>query len=54
MIDDILYYTEPQSHHLQLAVPKALQQQLIQETHAGSFSEHVAARGMYHKLATQY
>ena len=54
IVDDVLYYMESQSHRLRLAVPKVLQQQLMMETHAGAFSEHFAARGMYCKLATQY
>ena len=54
IIDGVLYYVEPQPHRLRLAVPKVLQQQLMMETHAGAFSGHFAARGMYCKLATQY
>ena len=54
ILDGILYYMDPGSHRLRLAVPKVLQQQLMEETHAGAFSGHFAAKGMYRKLATQY
>ena len=47
MIDGILYYVEPQSYHLRLAVPKVLQQQLMEETHAGTFSGHFLLLGEY-------
>ena len=32
---------DPVSHRLRLAVPKVLQQQLMEETHAGAFSGHL-------------
>ena len=54
ILDGILYYMDPGSHRLRLAVPKVLQQQLMEETHAGAFSRHFVAKGMYRKLATQY
>ena len=54
IVDDVLYYVEPQFHRLRLAVAKVLQQQLMTKTHAGAFSGHFAAQGMYRKLAMQY
>ena len=48
MIDNILYYVDPMSHHLHLAVPLSLQQQLMKEAHSGALSEHFETQGMYH------
>ena len=54
IIDNVLYYVDPLSQRLWLALPLALQEQLMKEAHSGAFSEHFAAQAMYRKPATLF
>ena len=54
LLEGVLYFIEPSSKTLRLAIPRSLQQSILAESHAGAFSGHFAVRGLYKKLARQY
>ena len=54
LIDNILYFIDPQSARLCVVVPTDMRTQLMEEAHAGAFSGHFAARGLFRKLSKQY
>ena len=54
LIDGVLYFIDPSSKSLRLAIPQSLRSTILTESHAGAFSGHFAVRGLYKKLAKQY
>ena len=54
LLEGVLYFIEPSSKTLRLAIPWSLLQSILAESHAGAFSGHFAVRGLYKKLARQY
>ena len=54
VLNGVLYFIDPSSKNLRLAVPQLLRQTLLVESHAGAFSGHFAVRGLYKKLRRQY
>ncbi len=55
VLDEVLYFMDSgRKGRLRIAVPESLREQLMGEAHAGKFSEHFAAKGLYENLACRY
>jgi len=54
LLEGVLYFIDPHSKQLRLALPRSVRQTILQESHSGAFSGHFAAHGLYKKLARQF